>query len=164
MVKEQSIKLFISDVDGVLTDGGMYYTESGDEFKKFNTIDGMGFQLLKQAGIKTALVTSELTKIVERRAAKLNIDYLYQAKGFAGKLEAALEICGKEKFDLSEVAYIGDDINCITLLEAVGMAACPVNAVQKVKDLRGIIHLSKRGGEGAVREFIDLAFKTNRIK
>jgi len=150
------IKLFLTDVDGVLTDAGMYYTESGDEFKKFNTHDGMGFQLLREAGIKTGIITTENTKIVERRAAKLKVDYLYQGKGFGNKLSAALEICEKEKISIKEVAYIGDDINCLELLNAVGIAACPANALPKVKAINNIIHLEKKGGDGAVREFIEL--------
>jgi 3-deoxy-D-manno-octulosonate 8-phosphate phosphatase (KDO 8-P phosphatase) len=163
MVENKKIKLFISDIDGVMTDGGMYYTESGDEFKKFNTIDGMGFQLLREAGVKTAIVTSEMTNIVERRAAKLKIDYLYQARGFAGKLEAAIEMCEKENITLNEVSYIGDDINCVPLLKAAGIAACPSSAVKKVKDIEDIIHLSAKGGDGAVREFVELLFTTNSI-
>jgi YrbI family 3-deoxy-D-manno-octulosonate 8-phosphate phosphatase len=151
----RKIKLFISDVDGVMTDGGMYYTESGDEFKKFNTIDGMGFQLLREAGIKTGIITTEQTKIVERRAAKLKIDYLYQGKGFGNKLEAAKEICTKEDITLNEVAYIGDDINCIELLREVGIAACPANAMKAVKEMEGVIILKKNGGEGVVREFVE---------
>ncbi len=150
------IKLFLSDVDGVLTDAGMYYTESGDEFKKFNTHDGMGFNLLREAGIKTGLITTEQTKIVERRAAKLKIDYLYQGAGFGGKLNAAREICEKENMSLHEVAYIGDDINCIELLKAVGLAACPANATTQVKNIPGIVRLKLGGGNGAVREFIDM--------
>ena len=156
MVNKQMIKLFLSDVDGVLTDAGMYYTESGDEFKKFNTHDGMGFNLLKQAGIKTGIITTEQTNIVSRRAEKLKTDYVYQNVGFGGKLKAALEICEKENNSMQEVAYIGDDINCIELLSAVGLAACPANATQKVKEIPGIIHLSKSGGEGVVREFIEM--------
>ena len=151
-----TIRLFLSDVDGVLTDAGMYYTESGDEFKKFNTHDGMGFTLLRQAGIKTGMITSENTKIVERRAAKLKVDYLYQGLQFKDKLSAALEICAKENISIKEVAYIGDDINCISLLEAAGIAACPANAVEKVKSIKGIIHLEKKGGDGAVREFVEI--------
>jgi YrbI family 3-deoxy-D-manno-octulosonate 8-phosphate phosphatase len=149
------IKVFLSDVDGVMTDAGMYYTESGDEFKKFNTHDGMGFGLLREAGIKTGIITTEQTKIVERRAEKLKVDYLYQGKREGGKLDAALEICKKEGVSLKEVAYIGDDINCYDLLAQVGLAACPANATDKIKAIPGIIHLSKAGGNGAVREFID---------
>lgn len=152
----KKIKVFLSDVDGVLTDAGMYYTESGDEFKKFNTHDGMGFNLLRQAGIKTGFITTEQTNIVTRRAAKLKIDYVYQNAGFTGKLNAALEICEKENISLEDVAYIGDDINCIELLKAVGLAACPANATKKVTEIPGIIHLTRSGGDGAVREFIEM--------
>lgn len=155
------IKLFLTDVDGVLTDAGMYYTESGDEFKKFNTHDGLGLMMLKEAGIKRGFITTENTKIVERRAAKLKIDYLYQGKGFGSKLSAALEICEKENITIKEVAYIGDDINCIELLQAVGVAACPANALPKVKAIPNIIHLEKKGGDGAVREFIELILKND---
>jgi YrbI family 3-deoxy-D-manno-octulosonate 8-phosphate phosphatase len=157
------IKLFLTDVDGVLTDAGMYYTETGDEFKKFNTHDGMGLMLLKERGIKRGFITTENTKIVERRATKLKIDYLYQGKGFGSKLQAALEICELEKINIGEVAYIGDDINCIELLEAVGIAACPANALKKVKAIKGIIQLSNKGGEGVVREFIEYLFENNLI-
>ena len=149
------IKLFLTDVDGVMTDAGMYYTESGDEFKKFNTHDGMAFNLLREAGIKTGIITTENTKIVERRAAKLKVDYLYQGAGFSGKLSAAIEICKQENITLHEVAYIGDDINCIELLESVGLAACPANSTSKVKAIKNIISLSKSGGNGAIREFVD---------
>ena len=137
------IKLFLTDVDGVMTDAGMYYTESGDEFKKFNTHDGMAFNLLREAGIKTGMITTETTTIVERRAKKLKVDYLYQGAGFTGKLQAASEICEKENISLMEVAYIG------------GLAACPSNSTFKVKAIKGIIHLKKSGGDGAIREFVD---------
>lgn len=152
----KKIKIFLSDVDGVMTDGGMYYTESGDEFKKFNTHDGMGFNLIQKAGIKIGIITTENTKMVERRAAKLKMDYVYQGKSFGGKLGAALEICQKEGATLEEVAYIGDDVNCLELLKSVGIAACPSNATPKIKAIEGIILLEKKGGDGAVREFIDL--------
>ncbi len=155
------IKVFLSDVDGVLTDAGMYYTENGDEFKKFNTHDGMGFNMIQRTGVKIGIITTENTKIVERRAAKLKMDYLYQGKGFGGKLAAALDICTKEGIDIKEVAYIGDDVNCIELLEAVGIAACPANATKKVKAIKNIIQLEKSGGEGAVREFIEMILDNN---
>lgn len=151
------IKLFISDVDGVMTDGGMYYGEDDDNFmesKKFNTRDGMGFQLLREAGIKTGIITSENTLIVEKRAQKLKIDYLYQGKREGGKLSAALEICAKMGITIDEVAYIGDDINCFELLSAVGTAACPADADSKIKSIPSIRQMSKKGGEGCVREFI----------
>ena len=150
------IKLFLTDVDGVLTDGGMYYSEIGDEQKKFNTRDGMGFHLLREAGIKSGIITTENTQIVERRAAKLKVDYVYQGKNTGGKLQTAMEICRKEGITLAEAAYIGDDINCYDLLCEVGMAACPADAVDKIKTIPNIKILRKKGGEGVVREFIEI--------
>ena len=150
------IKLFLTDVDGVLTDGGMYYSEIGDEQKKFNTRDGMGFHLLREAGIKSGIITTENTQIVERRAAKLKVDYVYQGKNTGGKLQTAMEICRKEGITLAEAAYIGDDINCYDLLCNVGMAACPADAVEKIKTIPNIKILRKKGGEGVVREFIEI--------
>ena len=149
------IKLFLCDVDGTLTDGGMYYSETGDEQKKFNTRDGMGFQLLREAGIKTGIITSENTRIVENRAKKLKLDYLRQSKRDGGKVAAAQEICDELGITLSEVAYIGDDINCFDLLSAVAVAACPADAMPKVKAIPGIRVMTKKGGEGCVREFIE---------
>lgn len=158
-VHKKSIKLFVTDVDGVLTDAGMYYSESGDELKKFNTHDGMAFQLLRDQGIKTAIVTSENTLIVANRAKKLKVDFLYQGKKYDGKLNAVLDICSKEKIHISEVAYIGDDINCFELLSEVGLAACPFDAVDKIKQIPNIIVLEKKGGEGVVREFYNELIK-----
>jgi len=152
---EQNIRLVLTDVDGVLTDGGMYYTETGDEMKKFNTRDGMAFELLRQAGIKTGIITSENTKIVENRANKLKADYLIQGKREGGKLSATQEICRKEGITLNEVAYIGDDINCFELLSEVGLPACPQDAVRKIKEIANIRILSEKGGNGVFREFAE---------
>jgi len=147
------VKLFISDIDGVMTDGGMYYSERGDELKKFNTRDGMAFELLRNKGVATGIITSENTELNSRRAKKLKVDYLMQGKQYGSKLDAALEICKKENVELDEVAYIGDDINCYELLSSVGYAACPVDATKKIKEIPGITILNTKGGEGAVREF-----------
>jgi YrbI family 3-deoxy-D-manno-octulosonate 8-phosphate phosphatase len=147
-----------------MTDAVMYYTESGDEFKKFNIHDGMGFNLLTKAGVKTGIITTEYTKIIQRRAAKLKIDYVYQGRGIGSKLEAVKDICLKEGISLKETSYIGDDINCIELLQEVGIAACPANAVEQVENIKGIIHLEKKGGEGAVREFLEMLFKQGLIE
>jgi YrbI family 3-deoxy-D-manno-octulosonate 8-phosphate phosphatase len=153
--KSTNIKLVISDVDGVLTDAGMYYTEKGDELKKFNTRDGMGFQLLREAGFKTAVITSENTLLVEKRAQKLKVDFLIQGQKHNGKLQAAREIANKLDLDLSNVAYIGDDINCLELLSNVGVSACPADAVKEVKSIPGIIVLNTEGGDGVFREFAE---------
>jgi YrbI family 3-deoxy-D-manno-octulosonate 8-phosphate phosphatase len=156
---EPRIKLLLTDVDGVLTDAGMYYSENGDEIKKFNTHDGMGLQLIQQKGIKTGIITSEDTKMVERRFKKLKLDYLYQGKREGGKLASALEICKKEGITLANVAYVGDDVNCLELLSNVGLAACPANALETIKQIPGIVHLNKKGGEGCVREFAEMILK-----
>ena len=152
----KNVKLFVSDVDGVMTDAGMYYSESGDELKKFNTHDGMGFQILREHGIKTAIITSEETNIVKNRAEKLKVDYLFQGKKNNDKLNVVKKICISEGIDLENVAYIGDDINCFELLSSVGYAACPADATYKIKSIPGINILLKKGGNGVIREFIDL--------
>lgn len=157
----KKIKLFLSDVDGTLTDAGMYYTESGDEFKKFCTYDGKGFELLRNAGIKTGIITSEKTKIVENRAKKLKLDYIFQGIEHIGKLNCALAICKELKIEIDEVAYVGDDINCKELLENVGYAACPYNSMDEIKQIKKIVKLKKSGGFGAVREFVELVLKNN---
>ena len=157
--KRNKIKLFLSDVDGTLTDSGMYYGNNGEEFKKFNTHDGKGFELLRKAGIKTGIITSENTKIVANRAKKLKVDFLYQGLEHKGKLDVAKEICKELNISLDEVAYIGDDINCKELLSSVGIAACPLNALEEIKNIPNIIKLSKSGGDGAVREIIEMIIK-----
>ncbi len=155
------IKLFLTDVDGVLTDAGMYYSETGDELKKFNTRDGMGLKLLQQAGIKTGFITTEITNIVTNRAKKLGIDYLYQGKRDGGKLSAAQEICNEMGITLNEAAYIGDDINCMEVLSHVGYAACPADADESIKNIPGIHIMEKKGGEGCVRELIEQILNQN---
>lgn len=149
------IRLFLTDVDGTLTDGGMYYGSDGTEFKKFNTRDGMGLQLLQQTGVKVGIVTSENTTINVNRARKLKVDYLKQSARYGGKLAAVNEICAEMGITLQEVAYVGDDVNCYELLAAVGWAACPADACDKVKSIEGIHILQRRGGDACVREWID---------
>ena len=153
------IKLFATDVDGTMTDAGMYYTEDGIELKKFNFRDGMGFKLLREAGIKTAIITSEASAMVKKRAGKLKVDYL--SMGSWEKLDFVKNICKDLDITLDEVAYIGDDINDIELLQAVKYKACPNDAVKKVKEVEDIIILENKGGEGAVREFIELLLEYN---
>jgi len=148
------IKLFLSDVDGVLTDAGMYYTESGDEFKKFCTYDGMGFQILQKSGVKVGMLTTEDRELNRRRAKKLGLDFDFH--GAKDKLQIVKDLCAKENITLNEVAYIGDDVNCFGLLSHVGIAACPNNAVAKIKAIPNIMQLERNGGDGVVREFVEL--------
>ena len=149
----QRIRLFATDVDGVLTDAGMYYAESGDEWKKFNTRDGMGIKLLQRAGIITAIVTQERTKLVARRAEKLAIPELHQ--GVMDKLLLVSEMAVRHGLTLSQVAYIGDDINDLETLKAVGFSATPADGMPQVAAAVDYI-CQKKGGEGAVREIIEM--------
>ncbi|MCM8711379.1 acylneuraminate cytidylyltransferase [Clostridium sp. SYSU_GA19001] len=148
-----NIKMLITDSDGVLTDGGMYYSENGDELKKFNTKDGMGFQLLREKGIKTGIITGENRKLVENRAVKMKIDELHM--GISNKLEVINNICKKYNISLNEIAYIGDDINDIEVIEAVGFGCCVNDAMQLVKETAKYI-TKANGGQGAVREVAEL--------
>jgi N-acylneuraminate cytidylyltransferase len=146
------IKLFLTDVDGVLTDSGMYYSESGDELKKFNTRDGKGIELLRNAGIQTGIITSENTKIVERRAAKLKMDHLVQ--GAHDKLPGFFSILAKTGFKPEEVAYIGDDLADLPVLERVGLAFSPKDGISEALERCDYI-CQKNGGEGVVREIAE---------
>ena len=150
---DTKIKYFFTDVDGVLTDSGMYYTENGDEIKKFNTRDGYAFEILKKNGIKTGIITGEDTKIVRDRAKKLNIDFLFQ--GVKNKLKKITDFCNTQNVNINSVAYIGDDINDYELLSALSHKACPKNAVKEVKLIPGIKIINKKGGTGAVRDFVE---------
>ncbi|MEA1984936.1 MAG: HAD hydrolase family protein [Euryarchaeota archaeon] len=155
------IKMLITDVDGVLTDCGMYYSEKIDELKKFNTRDGMGMQLLRECGIKVAIITKESTKIVEARARKLNVTDLFQ--GVDDKLAVVDDLKAKYGLDYSEIAYIGDDVNDLQVLEKVGLSVCPNDAVDDVTRICDIV-LTKKGGEGAVREFYEQMMSCSVVK
>jgi 3-deoxy-D-manno-octulosonate 8-phosphate phosphatase (KDO 8-P phosphatase) len=147
-----NIKLFITDIDGVWTDGGMYYDETGNEWKKFNTSDSAGVLLLRLLGIPVAIITGEDTEIVKRRAEKLKIDYLFM--GVKSKLSVAEKLCNQLNISMKEVAYIGDDLNDIHLLKEVGLSATPANAPQFVKDIV-TWKLDVKGGDGAFRAFVE---------
>ena len=155
------IKLLLTDVDGVMTNGGMYYTADGDVMKKFHVHDGMGLQLLQQTGVKVGIITSENNQIVQKRFEKLHLDFLTQGQRNQGKLTTAKAICEQMGIGLQEVAYIGDDVNCMELLQQVGLAACPSNATELIKRIPGIIVLKKKGGEGCVREFVEVIINHN---
>jgi len=148
------IKLFAMDVDGVLTDAGMYYSSDGVELKKFSTYDGMAISLLRKMGIKTAIITSENTKIVEDRAKKMKVDYVFQ--GVEDKLSVARDLCKVENISLDDMSYIGDDINDLELLQEVKHKACPKNAMRNIKSIKNIVRLETDGGFGAVREFVEV--------
>lgn len=147
--KLKNIKLLVMDVDGVLTDAGMFYNESGDEIKKFNTRDGKGIEIIKSIGIKTAFITSEKTALVEKRSKKLKIDFLMQ--GIKDKAEALRELIKSNGLSFEEVAYIGDDINDTEAMKMSGFSATPADGVSVNKKIVSYICINK-GGEGCVRE------------
>lgn len=150
------IKLFLTDCDGCLTDGGMYYSEHGDELKKFNTKDGMGFYILRTNNILTGVVTGENVELNRRRFKKLKIDFVVE--GCHDKLAAIKKICTENNIKLENVCYIGDDIYDIEALKAVGLGVCPSDANPKVKEAVRLITKAK-GGEGVIREVVDLLVK-----
>lgn len=152
------IKLFLTDCDGCLTDGGMYYSEKGDELKKFNTRDGMGFKLLREKGILTGIITSESVELNRRRAEKLKLDFL--ESGCTDKVSAIKKICDKENIDLKNVCYIGDDINDINAIKLVGFGCTPFNAIEEVKKVADYV-TNKNGGDGVIREVADIILNKN---
>ena len=145
-------KLILTDIDGVWTDGGMYYDQTGNEWKKFNTSDSAGVLFAHRLNIPVGIITGENTEIVSRRAQKLNVDHLMQ--GVKDKLAVVLQLCQDLGIDIKDVAYIGDDIGDIALLRAVGIAGVPASAPDYIKELSHFL-LSKKGGEGVFREFVE---------
>lgn len=145
------IKMFLTDCDGCLTDGGMYYSEHGDELKKFNTRDGMGFALLREQGIITGILTSENVELNRRRADKLKLDIL--EAGCKDKLATIKHICETRKIDIRNVCYIGDDINDIDAIRAVGYGCCPADAMPEVKTVADYV-TETVGGKGVIREIV----------
>lgn len=151
--KLRKIKLLILDVDGVMTDGGMYYTESGDQIKKYNTKDGMAIMKAQEKGLICGIISSAFTdKMVLNRAEVLKIKHVYVGRD--QKIDVLRDWCKQLNLDLSEVAIVGDDINDLSIMKEVGIRACPKDAVQEVKKEVDIV-LTKDGGTGVIREFID---------
>lgn len=150
--KAKKIKLFLTDCDGCLTDGGMYYSESGDEGKRFYTRDGMGLRLLQERGILTGIVTGEDAEMVKRRAGKLRLDIL--ETGCQDKWDAIKRICRERGILPEQVFYVGDDLNDLEAVKAAGIGCCPADAVLEVKEAADMVTVAK-GGRGAVREAAD---------
>jgi YrbI family 3-deoxy-D-manno-octulosonate 8-phosphate phosphatase len=151
--KAQKIKLLLTDVDGVLTDNGVYYGENGEVMKRFSIRDGMGVERLRKiAGIDTGIVTGELSPSVARRAEKLQITHLYL--GVKDKLGRLNEIIATHGLSWEEIAFIGDDVNDLEVLQRVGLSACPADAMEDVSDIVHY-HCRERGGYGAFREFAE---------
>jgi YrbI family 3-deoxy-D-manno-octulosonate 8-phosphate phosphatase len=147
------IKLLILDVDGVMTDAGMYYSENGDMMKKFNAKDGMGILQLTKTGFQVGIISSGFKgELVKKRADTLKIQHFYL--GREHKLDILKQWCEKLNISLAQVAMIGDDVNDLEVMQAIGFSACPADATTKILEQVDCI-LSKKGGEGCVREFIE---------
>ena len=147
------IKLLILDVDGTLTDGGIYITEKGEQFKKFNSRDGLGIKMALKSGIEVGIISHSMSsEMIDARANMLGINYLYI--GQRPKLEVLDEWLEELGLEYANTAFVGDDVNDLDIIEKAGLTACPGDSIQKVKELADIV-LTANGGNGAVREFID---------
>ena len=150
------IRMVLTDCDGCLTDGGMYYSENGDELKKFNTKDGMGLSRLKKAGIVTGIITGENRELNRRRAEKLKLDIL--VPGCTDKLGAIRKICGERGIDIAEVCYIGDDLYDAEAIRAVGFGCAPADARPEAREAARYVTEAK-GGEGVIREIAEMILR-----
>jgi 3-deoxy-D-manno-octulosonate 8-phosphate phosphatase (KDO 8-P phosphatase) len=150
------IKLLVFDVDGVMTDGGLYYGPQGEAFKRFDVKDGHALVLARLTGLPAAILTARTSEIVEVRGRELKLAKVMQGKKDKGP--AIEELCAELKVELSEASYMGDDVNDLAPMQRVGLAACPSDAAPEV---RAFVHFvaPSRGGFGAVRELTELVLK-----
>lgn len=150
------IKLLLLDVDGVLTDGRLYFNNQGDEFKAFSTLDGQGIKMLQKSGVKVGIITGRTSQLVAKRAGDLGIQILVQ--GREDKWEALQEILQGQSFALEQIAFMGDDWPDLKVMGRVGLALAPANAHSSISE-RSHWQSNLRGGEGAVRDACDLIMK-----
>ncbi len=150
--KASKIKLLLTDVDGVLTDGGVYYSEQGEVMKRFSIRDGMGVERLRNQQVETGIITGEMSGSVAKRAEKLQITELHL--GVKDKLGKLKEIMERKKLTADQIAFIGDDVNDIEIMQSVGISACPSDAMMMVKAIAQIVFVHK-GGHGVFREFAE---------
>ncbi len=158
--KAKKIKLVISDIDGVWTDGGIYYSARGEELKKFNTRDGMGVQLLRNKKIEVAIITGEITEIVQRRADKLGLNLVFL--GIKDKRKKVEEIINQLGLNPEEAAYIGDDINDLEPIKVCGLTATVADGIQAVKSSVDYV-CRNNGGQGAFREFAEFILAAQNL-
>lgn len=147
----KKIKLFVTDVDGTMTDGRFTIDEFGNETKTFNVKDGTAFKLLRDRGIKTAVITGHDSKVVEQRCKYLKIDYYYVS---TDKVTVLKKIIEENNIHLDEVAYIGDDLNDLDIIKIVGYSGCPKDACKEINNMVNYV-CDKKGGYGAVRDFVE---------
>ena len=158
--KEQlkTVKLLSLDVDGILTDGGLYYTETGDELRKFNVKDGMGMKNARAAGVELCIISASTTNAIQERGKRLGLTHVYT--GAKNKIEILQKICDELKISLENVAHMGDDLNDISIMEKIGTPITVGDAMEEVK--RNTVYITqKNGGQGAVREICGLLVMLN---
>ena len=158
--KLKDIKLVITDVDGVLTDAGIYYNKNGEFLKKFNTRDSFGMELLLEKNIKTVMLTRENSEIVKQRAKKIKIVDLFS--NIKNKKSILSKIQKKYSVKINEIAYIGDDINDLEIMKSVGFCASPNDGISQIKKISDYVCILN-GGQGAFREFAELILKYKKI-
>jgi len=158
--KEQlkTVKLLSLDVDGILTDGGLYYTETGDELRKFNVKDGMGMKGARLVGVELCIISASTTNAIQERGKRLGIPHVYT--GATNKIEILQKICDELGIGLENVAHMGDDLNDISIMEKIGTPITVADGVEAVK-AETIYITQKNGGKGAVREICDLLISVN---
>ena len=155
------VRLVAMDVDGVLTDGGVFYSENGEAFKRFDMRDGMGIARLHDAGLVTALVTSESTTFTTRRAEKLGIAEVHL--GITKKLPVVMDICSRHGIDLLDTCFVGDDLNDLEVLEAVGFACVVADGLEQPRQVSHYV-TKANGGHGAVREVCELILRAREAR
>ncbi|MFZ5503601.1 MAG: 3-deoxy-manno-octulosonate-8-phosphatase KdsC [Pseudomonadota bacterium] len=153
MSRAKLIRLLAFDVDGVMTDGGLYFSDSGEEFKRFNSMDGHGIKMLRASGVEVAIITGRTSRCVENRAKNLGIRHVYQ--GVEAKLDAMVDLLGKLKLTRDATAYMGDDVVDLSVMRHVGMAICVPASPQLVREHSDYV-TRHNGGHGAVREACEL--------
>lgn len=154
--QKDAIRLVVFDVDGVLTEAGMYYTEGGDEFKRFNARDGIAMRALRKAGFQTAIISHGINEnLIRRRAELLDIPLVYC--GTEPKSDVLARWCNQLNISFDNCAFIGDDINDLSLFRVCGFTACPADATDPVKEIAHVL-LRSEGGNGCVREWVDRYF------
>ena len=160
LARAKEIKLLLLDVDGVLTDGNLIYTGNGEEGKAFNTQDGFGLRLLREAGIEVGVITARKSKVVARRAQELKMHYIFQEVGNKNQaLQEIMKVSGLKPF---QIAYMGDDWLDLVVLQQVGLAIAPANGVKQVREIAHFI-TERPGGFGAVRDACDLIIEAKDL-
>lgn len=152
----EKIDTIFLDVDGTLTDGRVYLDNGSNEFKSFNVKDGLMIAAALKKGYELIIITGRSSEVVSRRAAELGIEECYQ--GIKNKKEVLEQLMQKKKFDYSNLAYLGDDLNDLAVMKKARFAGCPADAVEEIKEVSDLVSNFK-GGEGAVREILSYIFK-----